>query len=396
MTLRSPTLRGNARLEQAALGPPSIKPRPAVEDPDAIARIQRGLVELGFLPAGFGADPLGAEPLGVYGPTTTTAVKALQRAAFPSKASEWDGLVGRNTVRALDARLAARGGGGAPPPPADEITQVLTETQAFVFGYVVPDPVSVAELDARTRGLVPFRYVTTSAAIHLLKFRVLLGGRVHWVGAAVPAGLTDFTQAHVFFHPAPGQAGIADSQYDAFTGGWVNVERYVPWIGSQLAAAGREQVLFVPYLRGGEYFQLGLLGSDPIARITALLSAAQQALHPGAATAPTLKVLGASSFSVGVAALSRFIARVGGTGLLREAYDFDGLYSNSADKMIARIPGGVFRKYAQSAGPALARNGVFLAPQPRWRNHPDRPVTGNATHALMPNLFFHAAWLGSD
>ncbi len=106
MALRHPILAGNMRLQRAAAGPPSVKPQPSLEDPDAVRRIQQALAQLGFFANG-------ADLPGVFGSGTTAAVVAFQRSAFPTDGGQWDGLVGRGTLAKLDARLLA---GPAPGP----------------------------------------------------------------------------------------------------------------------------------------------------------------------------------------------------------------------------------------------------------------------------------------
>lgn len=107
MPLRSEILAGNARLEAAANGAPSVKKAPPADDPDAVRRIQKALVALGFpLPISF---PPGGEPDGKFGTETFNAVIAFQRHAFPGEPGQWDGRVGKNTLAAMDDALSADG-----------------------------------------------------------------------------------------------------------------------------------------------------------------------------------------------------------------------------------------------------------------------------------------------
>ena len=105
--LKSELLSGNARLQQASNGPPSIRKRPPDDDADAVRRIQKALVKLGHnLPKSFKSGP-NAEPDGLYGPETEGAVRDFQKKAFPSTMSEWDGRCGPKTLGAMDSRLGA-------------------------------------------------------------------------------------------------------------------------------------------------------------------------------------------------------------------------------------------------------------------------------------------------
>lgn len=106
MALQSILLAGNARLEQAAGGGPSVKKRPPDDEPDAVRRIQRALVELGFkLPLSF-PNGYGAEPDGLYGNETYQAVMGYQKREFPDEWQQWDGRVGKNTLARMDAQLS--------------------------------------------------------------------------------------------------------------------------------------------------------------------------------------------------------------------------------------------------------------------------------------------------
>lgn len=120
MPLKSAIFRGtapNARLEQAANGPPSIKRAPPADDIDAIQRIQRALVALGHpLPKSFSSGPT-QPPDGKYGAETHEAVLAFQKRVFIGQPSEWDGRVGKNTLAKMDSMLPA-GAGPSPTPPA--------------------------------------------------------------------------------------------------------------------------------------------------------------------------------------------------------------------------------------------------------------------------------------
>lgn len=103
--LKSATLAGNARLQQASNGPPSIRRRPPDDDQDAVQRIQKALTNFGFdLPKSYPDGP-NLEPDGLYGPETEGAVRDFQKQAFASQMSQWDGRCGPNTLEKMDERL---------------------------------------------------------------------------------------------------------------------------------------------------------------------------------------------------------------------------------------------------------------------------------------------------
>lgn len=106
------------RLEQAARNAPTI--RVGERHREAVRTIQRALLELGFRMSA-GAD-------GLFGPQTRNATRAFQRKNHLGV----DGIVGRNTMAALDARLAA----AAPSSPFQVHVRFLgglSNTQQQIF-----------------------------------------------------------------------------------------------------------------------------------------------------------------------------------------------------------------------------------------------------------------------
>ena len=105
MTFKSHILEGNPRLDQAATGGPSVKRAPPHDDPDAIKRIQRALMALGYsLPRSSPDGPYG-EPDGIYGEEVFTVVSQFQRRVFPNDFREWDGRTGKHTLAEMDELL---------------------------------------------------------------------------------------------------------------------------------------------------------------------------------------------------------------------------------------------------------------------------------------------------
>jgi peptidoglycan hydrolase-like protein with peptidoglycan-binding domain len=114
MTLKSDILAGSPRLELAASGGPSV--RMGAHEPDAVKRIQKALVALGFpMPISFPNGPAG-EPDGIFGQETYQKVIAFQRREFPKKPAEWDGRVGRNTLARMDELLGGSDDGSVTVP----------------------------------------------------------------------------------------------------------------------------------------------------------------------------------------------------------------------------------------------------------------------------------------
>jgi peptidoglycan hydrolase-like protein with peptidoglycan-binding domain len=130
VALNSGILKGsapNARLEQAAVGSPAIKPAPPDDDAEAIRRIQRGLLALGYpLPLSF---PSGTSqpPDGKFGNETYQAVMKFQQKVFTGRAGEWDGRVGKNTLAQMDALLPVGPAPATPVTPPVDRNQVIAE-----------------------------------------------------------------------------------------------------------------------------------------------------------------------------------------------------------------------------------------------------------------------------
>jgi peptidoglycan hydrolase-like protein with peptidoglycan-binding domain len=101
------------------------------QDRAAAKLIQQALVDLGYLAPSPGAD-------GIFGRQSVNAVLAFQRAEHLHA----DGVVGRDTLRALDARLAARSGGSAAPTapstPSTPTTPAAPSAPTAPTGPVAP------------------------------------------------------------------------------------------------------------------------------------------------------------------------------------------------------------------------------------------------------------------
>lgn len=72
----------------------------------------------------------GGTPDGKFGRETTEAVKAFQATAFPKQPGEWDGIVGGNTISALDGVLPVV----TDPPPRPSIITGPTDIIIYVSG----------------------------------------------------------------------------------------------------------------------------------------------------------------------------------------------------------------------------------------------------------------------
>jgi hypothetical protein len=133
MPLTSLILAGNARLDQAAAGGPSVKVAPPPDDPDAVRRIQRALLALGFpMPISFPAGP-NNDPDGKFGHETFQTVIAFQRKVFPSDPKQWDGRVGPLTLAKMDEQLPK----GVAPPPQPQGLFNTKDAERAITAYLV-------------------------------------------------------------------------------------------------------------------------------------------------------------------------------------------------------------------------------------------------------------------
>src|SRR5262245_46858226 len=72
--------------------------------------------------------------------------------------------------------------------------------------------------------------ISQTGRIREFLFEMTKDGETYWIGAAVPQGTSNFSKAHVFFHPTVIQNGHVradDRDYPTFTGGWSGLQRYV-------------------------------------------------------------------------------------------------------------------------------------------------------------------------
>lgn len=115
MALNSPRFRWSSRLQQAERNSPPMR---RGERGQAVRLIQQSMIDLGIDPMTISIKRYGS-PDGIYGNETKAAVRKYQQ----SKSLSQDGVVGRNTMRALDADLPGAGPQLPPlPSPATRYT----------------------------------------------------------------------------------------------------------------------------------------------------------------------------------------------------------------------------------------------------------------------------------
>jgi hypothetical protein len=232
--------------------------------------------------------------------------------------------------------------------------------------------------------------------IHELLFRVETDQGRFWVGAAVPAGTTDFSRAQVFFHPTVIQAGdviAADADYPEFKGGWSgSLQRYVPMQGCQLAGAGRLLPLLVPFTTMAALGNSAsnMFSSHPVEVLNAVIAAIPDAIGVHGLPAPELAAIGVSSFSSGITAMRLFLQALVSSGLIKEITDFDSPFIVSEPKALTTLPGAVSRCYTQVAISNPPSGWLTLSPSSFSQ------ITAFTTpHAIIGFMAYYSAMLTS-
>ncbi len=213
----------------------------------------------------------------------------------------------------------------------------------------------------------------------------------NWFGVAIPHGITDFSKAHIFFHPMPAQAGYLDTDYASKSGLWPQLFYYMERLGYQLDGAARNQIIIMPFLKNSAT-DTRIFLTNWFDIVTDILTAVRAALGADDGSTLQLSQVVVSSFSVGIVYSSNFRAGAPNLGsYLSEVWDFDGLSSSFPQLSKNLVSTAQYQaiKYDQdpSSGPAS-----FHVPRPRWADYVDAPTTWAQTHSLIRDfMFLHAA-----
>jgi hypothetical protein len=253
-----------------------------------------------------------------------------------------------------------------------------------------------------------FAPVAPIGSIRNFLIEVRKSGGKFWVGVAVPANTTDFTRAHVFFHPTVVQRGVIvadDKDYPSFTGGWPgdidNIQRYITIIGGQFASAGGTVPLFVPFMTMAAVQKptgsSNIFADRPLQALNAIMGLIEDEVTGKKGSKPELKEIAASSFSSGVTAMKHFIGTMARTKVIKEVNDFDGPFiTGDGTKALVRSAGAVSRTFSQIAAPPATPGWITVKQQ-----HFELVTTflGNdpkkRLHQQIGNHMFHPAMLTS-
>jgi hypothetical protein len=213
----------------------------------------------------------------------------------------------------------------------------------------------------------------------------------NWFGVAIPEGISEFSNANIFFHPTPGQAGYLPGDYPAKTGKWPDLFYYMERLGYQLDGAARNQVVIMPFLTEGAK-DTGILPGHWEQIITDILTAVRDTVTGTAGPPVAVSSVVVSSFSAGIIYSDSF--RKLATGLkplLDEVWDLDGNYStyHAISQSLRTTAGCRVIQYDQIASNDLVS---FHVPLPRWADYAAPPTTTGQVHSLISEfMFLHAA-----
>ncbi|KRE03089.1 hypothetical protein ASE61_11305 [Bosea sp. Root670] len=180
---------------------------------------------------------------------------------------------------------------------------------------------------------MPAMQVPVVGVFYPFRFRIEKDGRNYWVGVAASPLTSDFTQAQIFIHPTPTQGKVVVAtvgDYPRFAGGWNKIWRYLPTIGTQMAAV-RPTLLIVPFMpdpaRDPES-AWNMFSTRPVETLSAIVTATHREMAArlpitGPRQPHKLQRIGVASYSSGIYFQQAFLNLFAGTGLVAETFDFD-------------------------------------------------------------------------
>lgn len=243
----------------------------------------------------------------------------------------------------------------------------------------------------------PLRFTPASASVTTMLFQIDAAVVPNWFAVAVPSGITSFTNATIYFHPTPGQAGYVDADYAAKAGKWPELFYYMERMGYQLDVAAKDQVIVMPLLTQAAA-DTGIFPASWQGIVSQILGAVRASIGggDGSPIAPASVVV--SSFSAGIVYSDSFRRRATGLSpVLREIWDLDGSFSTNRamSEELRSTAATRVTKYDQSTA---TDTNAFHVPLPRWSGYPSTtpPTSGDQVHGLIASyMFFHAAWLST-
>jgi hypothetical protein len=125
----------------------------------------------------------------------------------------------------------------------------------------------------------PLEFLFTKYSITVMSFEIETADAPNWFGVSFRRDIRAFTSVNIFCHPNPGAAGMTDDDYPTRSKLWPRLFRYSEMLGSQIDAAGSNQIVIVPFFNNASYENTGIFGSnwrDIVDQILAAVSASIQ------------------------------------------------------------------------------------------------------------------------
>ena len=206
------------------------------------------------------------------------------------------------------------------------VTATVTHSDTSSERWVVAQPGSLP-------GTGPL--LDESISPELIRRLVMVEGTsIKWFGVAVPARLQNSMAdclPHIFFTPSPWQGGYMDPTYNNFIA-WTELwNKYTSIMGAQIASAGVQQILVIPFYKNAQTGNLGSFVSNWQEVIRTVLTAAIDSIDATHLRGRfEFTNFYSSSFSNGIATLRNFhVSGVGTSSMSRLAFDLDGQASGS-------------------------------------------------------------------
>jgi hypothetical protein len=263
-----------------------------------------------------------------------------------------------------------------------------TGRQQSTNWVVVPDSVPPPGL---------LQFTGANADITTMLFQIADKVVPNWFGVAIPTGIQDFTRAHIFFHPLPGQARDAqghqfypDSEYFNKGAKWPELFYYMERMGNQMDEAGRSQIVIMPFLTEAAQ-NTGIFAPNWSDIVTDILTQVRSAMGMDDGSQLQISQIVVSSFSIGILYSSWFRQKAAGLkGVMAEVWDFDGRFSSSPGLSTSLVDTADYHviKYDQVFS---SDHLSFHVPQPRWTNYVSPPQTSFDVHGYIRDFMFYPA-----
>lgn len=299
-----------------------------------------------------------------------------------------------------DGQASGAAGGGASGSPGQQTLPISAISLGPVPGYhsgtglhqaarLMVDPSTVP-------GSAPLQFAAHQTSVTTMLFALNEQVVPNWFGVAVPPGVTDFSKAHIFFHPIPGQAGYLDSDYPTKSGKWPQLFYYMERLGYQVDRARQlgatpNQIVIMPFLTSAAT-DTGIFPNRWKNIVIDVLTSVRILTGAGGSSLIAISEVTVSSFSVGFVYSESF--RQTATGiqpLMSQVWDFDG-YPKAQS---SALTGPNVIKYDLASEP-----GSIHLPSPRWANlsstpqppnQDDSAVTEDLHHWVLKYMYLPAA-----